>query len=181
MTVCAHAQQLIPLLHDGELDSPLRREISDHLANCAACTHTRTVLDRSQELLRQAIDDEIENINFSGFWQGVEEKLAKPQPGWREQLQVTWGSWRFLWSWRAPAWATATAMLLVGAGLLLARQQPPSTTEQDLPVHTTLALVDNDQAQIESLSASDTISVWNEPTSNVTVIWVSDESDGGMP
>ena len=35
----------------------------------------------------------------------------------------------------------------------------------------------NNQAQIESLSATSTVLVWNEPTSNATVIWV-DETPG---
>jgi hypothetical protein len=181
MTVCVHAQRLIPLLYDGELDGPVRREVSNHVANCAACTHTLTMLDRGQELLRQAIDDQIDDIDFSGFWQNVENKLSEPRPAWRDQLRVRWDSWRFLWSWRAPAWAAAASMLFVSGVLLFSRQQPPSPTLPSPSDQATLALADNDQAQIESLSASDTISVWNEPTSNVTVIWVSDEGDGGLP
>jgi hypothetical protein len=67
-----------------------------------------------------------------------------------------------------------TAALLVGVALLLSRlagEQGPQS----------IRLADNDQAQIESLSASDTVLVWNEPTSNATVIWVSDGGEGGLP
>ena len=39
-------------------------------------------------------------------------------------------------------------------------------------------MVSRNQAQIESLSATSNLLVWNEPTSNVTVIWVDDTSEG---
>jgi hypothetical protein len=138
------------------------------------------VLDRGQELLQEAIDDQVNNIDFSGFWQNVERKLSAPEPTWQERMRVRWESWLLLWPWRAPVWAAAAALLFVGLALLFSRQPsifpfPPHSPRSEL-----LVLADN-EAQIESLSASDTISVWNEPTSNVTVIWVSDEGDGGLP
>ena len=39
-------------------------------------------------------------------------------------------------------------------------------------------MVSRNQARIESLSATSNLLVWNEPTSNVTVIWVDDTSEG---
>lgn len=181
MISCEQSQQFIPLLHDGELDGPLRRDVKNHAVSCTTCTRLMAMLDRSRELLRQTIEDEVDNFDFSDFWQGVESKLLAPQPDWREQLQVRWDSWRSLWSWRAPRWATAAIVLLVGAVFLLTQRESPPVSLPDPSSHTAIALADNDQAQIESLSSSDTVSVWNEPTSNVTVIWVSDEGDGGIP
>jgi anti-sigma factor RsiW len=175
MIVCAHAQRLIPLLYDGELDGPLRREVSDHLINCTACTRTMALLDRSQELLRYAVDEQVDDIDFSGFWSGVESQLAEIRPAWSARLQLWWESWRPLWSWRAPVWAAASVVLFIG-GATLSRQIPSPPPPQE-----SIVLADNAQAQIESLMASDTVSVWNEPTSNATVIWVSDEGDGGLP
>jgi len=174
MTVCAHAQRLIPLLYDGEIDGLLRREVSVHVATCATCTHLLTTLDRGQELLKQAIDDQVLEIDFSKFWQGVEERLSQPQLSSPERLRLWWESWRPLWSWRTPLWATAAGMLLLGMALILSRLGGAQRPEP-------MRLADNDQAQIESLSASDTVLVWNDPTSNATVIWVSDGGDGGLP
>ncbi|MGE0680992.1 MAG: zf-HC2 domain-containing protein [Candidatus Binatia bacterium] len=174
MTACAHTQRLIPLFYDGELDGLLRREVSDHVMGCTACTHVLTALDRGQELLRQAIDEQVVEIDFDGFWEEVEKRLSIPELSLSERLRLWWISWQALWSWRTPLWATVTATLLVGAALLLSQltgeQRPQS-----------IRLADNDQAQIESLSASDTVLVWNEPTSNATVIWVSDGGEGGLP
>lgn len=176
MTACAHTQRLIPLFYDGELDGLLRREVSDHVVSCTACTQILTKLDRGQELLRQAIDEQIVEINFDEFWAGVEKHLSTSELSSSERLRLRWSSWQSLWSWRAPRWATMTAMLLIGAGVAFllsyrAGEQQPHP----------MRLADNDQAQIESLSASDTVLVWNEPTSNATVIWVSDGGEGGLP
>jgi anti-sigma factor RsiW len=174
MTACAHAQRLIPLLYDGELDGLLRRDISSHVVSCTTCTHLLTTLDRSQELLKRAIDDQVLAMNFSGFWQGVESRLSEPESSALERLRLWWESWQPLWSWRAPLWATAGAMLLIGAMLMFTKLEGEQQTKL-------MRLADNDQAQIESLSASDTVLVWNEPTSNATVIWVSDGSDEALP
>ena len=39
----------------------------------------------------------------------------------------------------------------------------------------------NNQARIESLSATATVLVWNEPTSNATVIWVDETPGEDLP
>jgi anti-sigma-K factor RskA len=124
------------------------------------------MLDRSQELFRQAIDERLDNMDFSSFWQGVEDKLSQQRPSRTERFQIWFDSWRALWTWRAPAWTAASIALITGAALLFSRtpSSPPLEIEE--------------QAHIESLSASDTVSVWSEPTSNATVIWVSDEGEG---
>ena len=173
MTVCAHAQRLIPLLYDGELDGLLRREVNDHLVNCAACAHLLSLFDRERELLQQMIDDQITEIDFSGFWLGVENRLSERQLSFPERYRLWWSSWRPLWPRRAPLWATATVALLVSAALFTANTEKEKIEPR--------RIADNDQAQIESLSTSDTVFVWNEPTSNATVIWVSDEGEGGLP
>lgn len=170
MTACAHAQRLIPLLYDGELDGLLRREMNDHVVSCTTCTHILTMLDRGQELLRQAIDEQVADINFSRFWEGVESRLSEPELSFSERVRLRWSEWQPPWSWRAPLWAAGTAVIL--ATTMFLRFQPAGEPP-DRPA--------DNQAQIESLSASDTVLVWNEPTSNATVIWVSDGGEGGLP
>ncbi len=169
MIACAHAQRLLPLLYDGELESPLRRELSRHVTDCSVCTRTVALLNRSQELLCQTIDDHIDDVDFSGFWQGVEAKLSQPPPFWRTRVSGWRESWLAFWSWRTPVWATAMAVIVLAAVQFLL---PPSPQEQ-----VTKSLVsENNQAQIESLSTSNPVLVWNEPTHHATVIWVGDES-----
>jgi hypothetical protein len=178
MIACAQAQRFIPLLHDDELDSPLRHDIQDHVVTCTECTRVLAFLERSQELLRLTIDEQIEDVEFSDFWAGVESKLSNEQPTWqwRVRRQLWWDTWRSLWSWRAPIWGVVTTILLIGVAVLLwQRQSIPSSL---LVSREPTIMTNNDEAQIESLAASNTVSVWNEPTHNSTVIWVSDDGEG---
>ncbi|MBI3303895.1 MAG: zf-HC2 domain-containing protein [Deltaproteobacteria bacterium] len=181
MTTCSHAERLVPLLYDGELDGPLRREVSAHVSGCAVCTRALAALGRGQELLCQAIDEQVEEIDFSSFWGGVAAKLIEPKLPWVVRLQLWWERWWPGWSLSAPAWAVTAALLLIVTALLMSllhsSGQMASVPQEPEP----FALAANDQAQIESLFASATVLLWNEPARNATVIWVSDDSNGGMP
>jgi anti-sigma factor RsiW len=188
MITCPHSERLIALLHDGELDGPLRREMASHAAVCAACGRALSTFERLEELVFQSVGEVLEEDDFSGFWAGVENKLAQPAHApWRVQLQIWREQWRTLWPSSTPVWATAAVALFISAFLFsrpptssvspVARQEisPPSHAANDQ------VYAANDQAQIESLSATETVFLWNEPRSNATVIWVSDENDGGLP
>jgi len=213
MATCPHAERLIPLLHDGELTSPLRREIRSHLATCVPCTRALSILEREQELLGQMIDEEIEVIDFSHFWQGVEYRLHEPQPSWVVRLRLWIERWHLTRPLSAPAWAVAAVLLLTFGVLLqqksatppdlvqlpqtpqlpspLAKSPPFPTPSSQSPsppdrswersdLDNEFALVSN-QAQIESLSSSDTVAVWNDPGNNSTVIWIGSDMSEGMP
>lgn len=183
MTTCTRSDQLVSALHDGELPSPLRREVASHVSDCAVCIRRLTALDRVQELLVQAIDDEFESIDFSGFWAGVTNKLQPQPPPWASRLQMWWTQWRLNWPLAAPLWAAAALI----AALLVPRAfqstpTPIASSEIITPAQTEpVALAANQQAHIESLAAAGTVALWNEPTSNSTVIWVADGGDGGTP
>jgi len=209
MEMCQHAERLIPLLHDGELPSPLRREMHSHLVTCFPCTRALSLLERGQELLSQVIDEEIEGIDFSNFWQGVEDKLRESRPSWALRFRLWVERWHLTQPLYAPAWAVA-AVLLLTFGVLLQQKSaidiaksPPSPSERiadqslqdslspqppfvpDQPsdrndLEDGFAFVSN-QAQIESLSSSDTVAVWNDPGNNSTVIWIGSDMSEEMP
>lgn len=181
MITCPRSERLVALLHDSELDNPLRREIASHVAGCVVCTRTLATLERVQELVVQAISEQVEESDFSDFWEGVASKFDQREPSsWRLQLQLWRERLRLTWAPGAPLWAATAATLLVTT--LLLSQSPPPQESMPVPHETaSTVLAANDQAQIESLSASETVFLWNEPESNATVIWVSDDSDGGMP
>jgi|GEM_PF-5790863 len=111
MATCSHADRLIPLLHDNELQSPLRREMVAHMATCVTCARTFSLLEREQELFTQAIEERVDSIDFSGFWQTVEAKLSEPTPSWAIRLRLWYESWRPAWAFPVPAWAVATLLL----------------------------------------------------------------------
>jgi hypothetical protein len=195
MATCPHAERLIPLLHDGELAGPLRREMRSHLATCLCCTRVLSVLERGQELLSQVIDEEVEAVNFSNFWQGVEDRLGEIRPPWSIRFRLWVERWHLTRPLYAPAWAVAATVLLT-FGVLLQQQsaspprlafRPPGDmagSSPPLPAPPGLdpgfTLVSN-QAEIESISSAETVAVWSDPGNNSTVIWTGSDMSEGMP
>ena len=183
MITCPRSERLVALLHDSELDGPLRREMASHVAVCVSCTRALSTLERVQELVRQATSEEAEDLDFADFWEGVASKLNQPEfPPWRLRLRLWREKWRAVWPFSPPVWAAATAILFITT-FLVSRTPPPknsASVSQETPPPVFVAKEENDQAQIESLSVTATVSLWNEPESNTTVIWVNDD-DGGMP
>jgi len=179
MSTCLRSDHLVTALHDGELESPLRREVASHVSGCTVCSHRLATLDRMQELLCQTFDEEIEQMDFSHFWIRVEGKLQEQPSPWRVRLQLWRARWQLSWPISAPAWAAAA--LLVTTTLLLSHPFSFDEPVPPLQATQTLALAANHQAHIESLSTASTVSLWNEPASNATVIWVSEGDGGGMP
>jgi hypothetical protein len=133
----------------------------------------------------QSVSEVLEEGDFSGFWTGVENKLAQPlHAPWRVQLQIWREKWRIGWPLSTPIWATAAVVLFISTLLFSRALMPPAssvTSRETLSPIPDQIYAANDQAQIESLSATETVFLWNEPRSNATVIWVSDENDGGLP
>jgi len=181
MMTCPRSERLLALFHDGELDSPLRRELASHVAGCLTCTRTLAALGRVQELVVQTICEQVEESDFANFWEGVTSRLdQQTPPSWKLWLRLWRERLRLSWSPSAPAWAAAAAALLL-VTLLLSRA--PSSNDKGSVSHeiSPTVLAANDQAQIESLSSTGTVFLWNEAESNATVIWVSDDNDGEMP
>lgn len=180
MMTCPHSERLVPLLYDGELDGPLRREVRSHVSSCIVCTRSLTSIERAQELLFQEIDSQVEGVDFSSFWEKVEEQLQRPALPWSIRLQLWHKQWWPGWSLAVPVGAAAVAVLLTTL-LLLPQTRLLKRDVLPPPEPEHLSLAANNQAQIESLSAAATVSLWNEPASNATVIWVGDDYDGAMP
>jgi hypothetical protein len=135
MATCSHADRLIPLLHDNELQNPLRREMVAHMATCVACARTFSLLEREQELFTHAIEDQVEAVDFANFWQSVEMKLTDVAPTRAARLRLWYESWRPTWAFPVPAWAVATLFLiLVPTHLALnsSRNNPPHVEDERL-------------------------------------------------
>jgi len=181
MNTCPRSERLVALLHDGELDSPLRREVASHVAGCVACTRTLAALDRVQELVVQAVNEQFEESDFANFWEGVANRIdQQAPPSWRVWLQVWRERLRPAWPFETPLWAATTAALLVTTVLVFQSSSPRSPAPTVLAVNEHVQPA-NEQAQIESLSATETVFLWDEPESNATVIWVGDDNDGERP
>jgi hypothetical protein len=183
MMTCPRSERLVALLHDGELDGPLRREMMSHIVGCVVCTRALVTVERIQELMFQAVSDQVEAIDFSHFWDAVENKITQQAPlSWGIQLRLWFERWKLAWFPSVPVWATAAIIIFLTTVFFSRTDSPPTSasTPQKTPPPVLVARA-NDQAQIESLSTTGTVFLWNEPENNATVIWVSDENDGGMP
>ena len=158
MASCSHPSQLISLVYDNELDEARRYEAAAQIADCPECTHRMQRLEHTHEALSQILDEEVADIDFSDFWPRIERGIA----------------------WHVPAWATAVGLFLFTAAV--STQLPTSRGAVQIPAAKKPVVVAlNNQAQIESLSATSTVLVWNEPTSNATVIWVDEIRGEELP
>ena len=180
MARCSHSQRLVSLLYDGALDNALQREVAFQIADCPVCTRRMNVLERIQEVLCQTLDEEVGHLDFSDFWPNVERRVAAQPPSVWSHLRLWRLQWQAIFSWNGPVWATATALLIFVA-VILARSPVPRQVGSAPSENPPVVLALNNQAQIASLSARSTVFVWNEPTSNATVIWVDDLPGGELP
>ena len=184
MASCSHPSQLISLVYDNELDEARRYEAAAQIADCPECTHRMQRLERTHEALSQILDEEVADIDFSDFWPRIERGIAAQPSSLTSQWASRFRLWRMQWhasfSWYVPAWATAVGLLLFTAAV--STQLPTSRGAVQIPAAKKPVLVAlNNQAQIESLSATSTVLVWNEPTSNATVIWVDEIRGEELP
>ena len=184
MMSCFHPARLIPLVYDGELDEARRREVAFQIADCPACTRRMRMLERTHETLCQMLGEEVSCIDFSDLWARIEQGIEDQSPPRASQWSSRFRLWRMQWnapfSWSIPVWATAVVLCLFAA--VVFTQLPTSRETVSIPVERKpMMLAFNNQAQIESLSATSTVLVWNEPTSNATVIWVDDALGEELP
>ena len=184
MASCSHPSQLISLVYDNELDAARRYEAAAQIADCPECTHRIQRLERTHEALSQILDEEVSDVDFSDFWPRIERGIAAQPSSLAGQWASRFRLWRMQWhgpfSWHVPAWATAVGLFLFTAAV--STQLPTSRGAVQIPAAKKPVVVAlNNQAQIESLSATSTVLVWNEPTSNATVIWVDETLGEGLP
>ena len=139
MATCPHTDGVIPLLHDNELQNPLRRETVAHMATCVTCARAFSLLEREQELFTQVVEERVDSIDFSNFWQAVEIRLSESAPSWAVRLRLWYESWRPTWAFPVPAWAVATLLLsLVSTHIYLDDYlpqiaSPPSPSPSNFP------------------------------------------------
>ena len=184
MASCSHPSQLISLVHDNERDEARRDQATSRIADCPECTHRLQLLARTHEALSQTLDEEVSSIDFSDFWPRIEQGIAAQPASLTSQWASRFRLWRMQWhapfSRHIPAWATAVGLCLFAAAV--STQLPTSRGAVQFPAAKKPVMVAlNNQARIESLSATSTVLVWNEPTSNATVIWVDETPGEDLP
>lgn len=176
MARCSHSDRLVSLLYDGELDAARHRDLAFDLADCPDCTRRRDVLERAHEVVTHTLGTATSRLDLSDFWTGIERRIAvqtaSRSRGWVRRFRL----WRLQWR-PAPFWTwpvVAAAVLLIVTGVVTSRWPTGRDTGFETVAAPPPLSGPDGQARIASLSAAETVLVWNEPTSNATVIWVSD-------
>jgi hypothetical protein len=104
------------------------------------------LLEREQELFTQAIEERIDSIDFSGFWQAVEVQLAESSLSWRTRVRLWYEMWQSTWAFPVPAWAVATLLLSLVSTHIFRNNfplipSPPNSSPGTSPAPTTPPVV----------------------------------------
>jgi hypothetical protein len=160
---CREVERSVDLFLDGELDGRVMRAIALHVTRCAACEKLVHGLERLQDLVADAIEDAVGDVDFSRFWSDVTHRAAAVG------VVTPYGAAADERRRRSyPRGVVAGAAL--AAMLALAFAFWPSSPGLPPP------RVDN-QAHIASLvSDADSITLLSEPVTRTTVIWVTNEA-----
>lgn len=169
--VCREASKLLSLFFDGELDPRQMRAVALHDTRCPTCEPELRRLERLQELVSDTINARVDEMDLTHLWPTVESQLTTVRLSWWERATEWWGDAEHPWALRLPAFAAAAAVAVLALLLLMRSSQP--TTDPGAPQ---LAAVDN-AASIDSLDTDfDAVTMMNDPETQTTVIWVSDET-----
>jgi anti-sigma factor RsiW len=167
---CREAATLLPRFFDGELDPHKMRLVALHSTRCTACEGELRLLEHVQELLCERVNAALDTVDFAEFWPAIERQLGTARVSWWESLQIWWAEADHGWLIRLPAYAAATAIvvlsLLYGARYL---DLPGRPEPQQFAA-------DNLTAQIHRLASDVDVTVINDP--DTTLLWIDDVARG---
>lgn len=164
---CSVVSTLLERYHDQEVTEEERRQIEEHLTQCASC---RALLARTAEignLIRLPIQEVSERADFEKAWRKIRREIQarEPLPRWKS-LGAWLKGWGLTWK---RAWIPATAAALLVAGLIMSP----------------LLMKDRDASRISSVeyveSSDYNVMIYEGEKGNVTIIWLFDRSDQEAP
>jgi len=171
---CREALNLVPLLLDGELESRQMRALVIHSTRCPPCETELRELEHLQEVVSEAVNARVDELDFSHFWSYVEERLSTRQPSWWQRLQAWWDIGERRWMIQVPAFAAAAVIVAVAIALYM--RAPQATVD---PTAAQVAAADN-TATIEQLDTdADSVAVVNDPETRTTALWLVDDTRSG--
>lgn len=172
---CQDVDTLLPLFFDGELDARRMREVALHTARCGECETQLRDLETIQIHLKRSVEAELEGVDFTALWAGIERQLPAPRDSFWLRLRARWdalGPWE--WSPALPAAAVAAAAV---AGFFLLADAEPTTVPEVARVAAT-----DYAGSVERLdTVFDSFAIFSDPDTQTTVLWVEDESLGVEP
>ncbi len=168
---CKDVDGLLPLFLDGELDARQMRAVALHGSRCLECENEIRSLERLHVLIKSTVEEQLEAVDFSHFWNDLSAKLPPKRLSWATRLRSRWGDaegFRF-----NPYVGLAAAAAAAALGFLLLNT-PTTPTVQ--PAAQQVASQE-DPASIDSLSSDvSSVAVVNDPETSTAVLWVSDDT-----
>ena len=165
---CREASNLLPLFLDGELDSRQMRSVALHSMRCRACELDLKEMDHLQDLVGNTVRDRVAEMDLSSLWSAVEQRIGDVKPSWSSRLRARWEDIQTELDMRLPAFAAAAAIAAL-AMVWYARQPNLGAPLESQQIASS--------SSIERLDTSfDSVSFFNDPESDLSVLWVSDES-----
>jgi anti-sigma factor RsiW len=166
---CREARALLPLFLDGELDGRQLRNVALHSTRCSDCERELQQLERLQDLVVGYVSTQIEPVDLSRVWAGIESRIATVPIPWWSRLRVWWDALDIGW-WPAPA-AAALGMAALAAVFFWpgTSDKPGAQVAQNAPI------IDNSASLDEVESHVGSVAVLSEPDTHTMVLWVSDD------
>lgn len=159
------------LHHDGELGARDRAVVDAHLSTCATCKAVLAGLSAMSAFTQDALEAELDAVNFGGFSQRVMRGIQQERPVALGERVRVWFE-EFMAN-RRRVWvpALALALVLVSFGGFWELRPPPPAPE---PGGSSVVSINADAAIVFDIPSQDGLS-------STAVVWVNDEepAEGG--
>lgn len=171
---CREVGNLLGPFIDGELDSPQHETISLHVASCSACAAAAEREGELGRLVASTLKGELSRVDFSGFWDALEQRLALEErpASWLERVR-RYVQETALVPRLALAGAFAAAVLL-SAVFFADDHTDPRFVKPPVVVSSVGHAVRVNRVR----ARGGTLAVLREPRYDTTVLWVSAEGLG---
>jgi anti-sigma factor RsiW len=167
---CREVSNLLPLFLDGELEPRQMRSVAMHSMRCPACELEVKEMERLQELVGSAVRQRVAEMDLSGVWSAVEQRIGDIRPSWVRRLRARWEELQADLDMRLPAFAAVAAV----AALALAwYAQLPDVTQ---PIESRQIASHDPALEIQRLdTTSPSFSFFRDPESDTSVVWLNYE------
>lgn len=169
---CREASNLLPLFLDGELDPRQMRSVALHSMRCRICESELKEMERVQDLVADTIRQQVAAVDLSPLWPAVARRIDATPLSWTRRMRARWEEIQAELDMRLPAVAAAAAVAALAIVWYARQPDLPQPLESQQ-----VASKDAATSIVERLDTSfDSVSFFSDPETDVSVLWVSDES-----
>jgi anti-sigma factor RsiW len=164
---CSSISKVLEKYFDQEVTDEERLLVERHLRACSACRDALKSMEGLKALIKAPVEEAVEKEDFHWIWQKIEREIrSQAKPAWWQTLR-SWLDVRPLFQRKVwiPAVATLVVLLLITAQIVLKK----------IPSYPGGSVVE----YVESPTYN--VMVYQSETPKVTVIWLFDEPEEGIP